>query len=138
MKPITICIIILFLNSCSYSRGDKNIQNFFTQEEILQNKTFQEIENQFGKPINIWIDNKNTIAQYSYLKNNYDLISYLPIINHFGWINSRNLEIILVFDGNQKLIDIKKFVSLGKSRNSLICNPKIYSCLKQIKNFTKK
>jgi hypothetical protein len=129
-----IIAILLFslLISCSSKTGNKSTIWLYGAK-IEKGTKIDEIVKNYGDYSDSWQNKEgNKIYQYYYLKNSYDLISQLPFINHFGWINSRNYEVILVFDENEELIQKNDFRGKAKARNSLVCNPKIYSCVRKI------
>ncbi|MFT6332168.1 MAG: hypothetical protein ACJAW3_000496 [Lentimonas sp.] len=131
MKKTPILLLLLIL-SCTSKIGNPKTVNLY-HEEIQNGSNISQIIENYGNYANSWKDKSgNQIYQYSYLKNNYDLVSQIPIINHFGWITSRSYEVILVVDINDKLIEQRNFRDKAKARNSLICNPKIYSCVRKI------
>lgn len=130
-KIITILLLFLLI-SCQSKIGNPATYKLY-KNQINKGSRIEQITQTYGDYSGNWQDeNGNNIYQYSYTKNGYDLISQLPIINHFGWINSENYEVILSFDKNGLLLDQAKFYNRSKSRNSLVCNPDIYSCLRKV------
>ncbi len=124
------CSILLV--SCQAKNGNKATVNLYSGN-INKGSSLYDIVQIYGNYSDNWQDEfGNNIYQYYYTKHRYDLISQLPIINHFGWINSENYEVLLVFNKKDLLIEERKFYNRAKSRNSLVCNPKIYSCLRKI------
>ncbi|MFT6220541.1 MAG: hypothetical protein ACJAVG_001260, partial [Rickettsiales bacterium] len=131
-KIITLILCLLIISSCSARIGNKSTIQLY-QDDIAKGTNLSEIVKNYGEYSDSWEGEfGNRIYQYSYLKNSYDLVSLLPIINHFGWITSRNAEVVLEFDENDKLLQKNNFKDKAKSRNSLVCNPNIYSCIKKI------
>ena len=129
-----IFIILLFclLASCQSKIGNKlTTQLYYGQ--IPQGSNLNQITKIYGDYSAYWQGEKGeNIYQYFYSKNKYDLFSYLPIINHFGWIKSENYEVLLIVDKEDQIIKDIKFYNQAKSRNSLACNPLIYSCLRKV------
>jgi len=134
MSKKSLILLIFLLGACSHKIGNKNTLKIITNpSEIIMNQ--QDIIKKYGSAQNIWTKEENReIWQYLYGKNSYDLASLIPIINHFGWVNGQNYEVLLLFDQNGALEEIKKFSSQAKWRNGLICNPEIYECLYFINN----
>jgi hypothetical protein len=129
---IVAILIFVFLASCSSKVGNKSTIKIY-EAQIPQGTKLSQITQKYGEYSDSWeTGNGNKIYQYSYTKNSYDLVSQLPIINHFGWITSRNVEVILMFDENEKLLEKNGFLGKAKARNSLVCNPKIYSCVRKV------
>jgi hypothetical protein len=129
-----ICISLLFLllASCQAKIGNKLTTELY-YDQIIIGSSLDDITKIYGNYSANWQgeDGKN-IYQYHYLQSGYDLFSYLPIINHFGWIKSENYEVLLIVDKEQKIVKDIKFYNQAKSRNSLVCNPLIYSCLRKL------
>jgi len=125
-------LLLICLASCQAKVGNPSAINL--HKNISSKGTrLSSIIQIYGNYSGNWQDELgNNIYQYSYSKSSYDLVSHLPIINHFGWIKSENYEVLLTFDSKDLLIKERKFYDRAKSRNSLICNPKIYSCLRKI------
>jgi len=124
--------LLILLASCQAKIGNKATINIY-ESNINKGTKLSSVTQIYGNYSGNWQDELgNNIYQYSYSKSSYDLISYLPIINHFGWIKSENYEVLLTFDSKNQLIETRKFYNRAKSRNSLICNPQIYSCLRKI------
>ncbi|MFT6105961.1 MAG: hypothetical protein ACJA0S_000537 [Rickettsiales bacterium] len=131
-KIITIILCLLIISSCSAKTGNKSTIHLY-QDEISKGTNLSEIVKNYGAYSGQWEgESGNKIYQYSYVKNSYDLVSLLPIINHFGWVKSKIVEVVLEFDENEKLLQKNNFYSTAKAKNSLVCNPKIYSCIKKI------
>lgn len=131
-KNIKIILLLLLLNSCQAKVGNPSAVNLY-QDTIINGLSLDQITKIYGNYSDSWQDkNGNKIYQYSYSRSKYDLVSQLPIINHFGWVKSENYEVILIVDNQNKLIGQKKFYNQSKSRNSLVCNPEVYSCLRKI------
>ena len=136
-KQITTIFLLFFSTSCATKIGNKATIKLY-EAEISQGTKLEEIVKNYGQYSDSWNDKQgNKIYQYSYLKSNYDLISHLPIINHFGWITTRSAEVILIFDKNGGLIQKNGFIDKAKAKNSLVCNPRIYSCVRQVVSFEK-
>ena len=129
----TLVVLIFFLlNACQATIGNKSTVNLY-YEQINKGSALSEITTIYGDYSANWQgENGLNIYQYSYSKNKYDLFSQLPIINHFGWIKSENYEVLLITDKKGKIIKDIKFYNQAKSRNSLVCNPLIYSCLRKV------
>lgn len=137
-KIITIVALLSLLNSCHSSDGLKSTVRLY-QDQLTKGSSLDKITKEYGQYAASWPDesnenneNNNNLYQYSYSKSHYDLVAYLPIINHFGWIKSENYEVLLIFDDQNLLISEKKFYNRAKSRTGLICNPQVYSCLRQV------
>jgi hypothetical protein len=127
-----IILLIFLLSSCQGNIGNKSTIRLYKQS-LDKGESLDKIIKIYGNYSDKWQgENGNNIYQYSYSKNSYDLISHLPIINHFGWIKSENYEVLLSFDEKELLIEERKFFNRAKSRNSLICNPLVYSCVRKI------
>lgn len=130
-KIITI-LLVLFLASCASKIGNPKTVNLY-KKSIDNSASIDEIKKTYGQYSDFWEDEKgHNIYQYSYTKSKYDLVSYMPIINHFGFIKSENYEVILVMNKNNLLLEKISFHDRALSRNSLVCNPLIYSCLRKI------
>jgi hypothetical protein len=138
MRNILVKLTILiftstFLSACYSSVGNKSAILLYKIENLENGTNINEISKKYGKFSSKWIDEDgNNLYQYSYTKNKYDLISYLPIINHFGWVKTENYEILLTSDSKNQLKNQKKFFNRAKSRNSLVCSPDAYSCLRKV------
>ena len=125
-------LLLICLTSCQAKVGNPSTISLYQSIPSKGTKLSSVIQI-YGNYSGNWQDEfGNNIYQYSYSKSGYDLVSHLPIINHFGWIKSENYEVLLTFDSKDFLIGEKKFYDRAKSRNSLICNPEIYSCLRKI------
>ena len=123
---------MLITVSCQSKSGNPLTINLY-QSDIAKGASLSDITKNYGSYSSSWKkDDSKTIYQYTYFVNKYDLISYLPIINHFGWINSKNYEVLLTIDDKEKLVESVKFYNQAKSKNSLVCNPLIYSCLRKV------
>ena len=132
LKKITIILTMLITVSCQSKSGNPLTINLY-QSDIAKGASLSDITKNYGSYSSSWKkDDSKTIYQYTYFVNKYDLISYLPIINHFGWINSKNYEVLLTIDDKEKLVESVKFYNQAKSKNSLVCNPLIYSCLRKV------
>ena len=132
LKKITIILTLLITTSCQSKSGNPSTV-FLYQNDLAKGTSLSEITKNYGSYSSSWKkDSSKTIYQYTYFVNKYDLISYLPIINHFGWINSKNYEVLLTIDDKEKLVESVKFYNQAKSKNSLVCNPLIYSCLRKV------
>jgi hypothetical protein len=130
-KFITI-LTLFFIFSCVATSGNKSAIQLY-KSSLTNGATPEQISKIYGNYSGHWQgENGEDIYQYSFSKHQYDLVSYLPIINHFGWIKSENYEVLLMFDSKNHLVSEKKFYNQAKSRNSLVCNPQIYSCLRKI------
>ena len=131
---MTSCFFLLpFLFACASSEGNKSAVKLYKQENLPIGTSVNEITKKYGEYSSKWIDqNGDNLYQYSYNRAHYDFISYLPIINHFGWVNSQNYEVLLIFDSKNQLIKEKKFFDHAKSRNGLVCNPDVYSCIGKV------
>lgn len=133
MKKFTIILISIFLFSCASKTGNPKTVKLYNSP-LNPDSKIDEITKIYGDYSDFWEDEKgNKIYQYSYTKNKYDLVSYLPIINHFGFIRSENYEVVLKEDKNNFVLEKISFHNSSLSRNSLVCNPKIYSCLRKIR-----
>ncbi len=131
-KFFSAILLLTLLVSCQSKVGNKSTINLY-HSNINKGEKLSNIIQTYGNYSGTWQDESgNNIYQYSYSKSSYDLVSQIPIINHFGWIKSENYEVLLIFDKKNLLIQEKKFYNRAKSRNSLICNPEIYSCLRKI------
>ena len=125
-------LLLLLIVSCQSKVGNSSAKNLY-QDSIVNGLSIDQITKIYGNYSDNWQDqNGNKIYQYSYSRSKYDLVSQLPIINHFGWVKSENYEVVLIMDNQNKLIEQKKFYNQAKSRNSLVCNPEVYSCLRKI------
>ncbi|MCE3255120.1 MAG: hypothetical protein K0R25_614 [Rickettsiaceae bacterium] len=132
MRIIIKLFLLIMLASCQAKSGNKSVIKLYNAD-LQKGVSLNEITKNYGDYSKKWKDNTGRdLYQYSFSTNRYDLISYLPIINHFGWIKSENYEVLLVFDKKNLLIEKKRFYNRAKSRNSLVCNPEIYSCLRKI------
>jgi hypothetical protein len=131
-KNIKIISLLLLLISCQAKVGNPSAINLY-QDSIIKGSNLNQITKIYGDYSDSWQDkNGNKIYQYSYSRSKYDLVSQMPIINHFGWVKSENYEVLLIVDKENKVIAEQKFYNQAKSRNSLVCNPEIYSCLRKI------
>ena len=131
-KKIARILLLTLLVSCQSKVGNKSTINLY-HSHISEGEKLSNIIQTYGNYSDTWQDEfGNNIYQYSYSKSGYDLVSQMPIINHFGWIKSENYEVLLIFDKKNLLIQEKKFYNRAKSRNSLVCNPEIYSCLRKV------
>lgn len=131
-KLITI-VLFIFLCSCGTSSGTKSAVKLYKNDNLEIGLSLDEITKKYGNYSSSWVDESdNNLYQYFYTKANYDLISWLPIINHFGWAKTQSYEVLLIFDSKNQLISEKKFYHQAKSRNGLVCNPEIYSCIRKI------
>jgi hypothetical protein len=131
-KNIKTILLLLLLNSCQAKVGNRSAINLY-QDTISNGLSLNQITKIYGDYSDSWQDQvENHVYQYSYSRSKYDLVSQLPIINHFGWVKSENYEVLLILDDRNKLIGQKKFYNQAKSRNSLVCNPEVYSCLRKI------
>jgi hypothetical protein len=132
LRNILITTLLFLIVSCQSKVGNKSTINLY-RDNIIKGSNLEQITQIYGDYSNNWKDEYgNNIYQYSYSRSKYDLVSQLPIINHFGWIKSENYEVLLIVDGQNQLIGEAKFYNQAKSRNSLVCNPEIYSCLRKI------
>jgi hypothetical protein len=132
-KKIITILLLLTLISCSEKTGNKKTIKLYN-ENIEIGTNLSEITKEYGYYTDKWHDElENDIYAYSYSKNAYDFVSQLPIINHFGWVKSENYEVVLIFDEDGLLLGKKNFYNRAKSRNSLVCNPQINSCLRKVK-----
>ncbi len=130
-KTLSI-LLLLLLVSCQSKTGNPKTKDLY-KEEINQGSNVFKTLRTYGKYSNSWNDeNGNKVYQYYYSKSGYDLVSKLPIINHFGFIKSENYEVLLVVDNKDLLLEKINFYNRAKSENSLVCNPQIYSCLKKV------
>lgn len=136
MSKIYKFILIIFvfnLFSCTFSSGSKSAVKLYQSDDLEKGTRLSEITKKYGNYSARWQDkNGNNLYQYSYNKAGYDLISYLPIINHFGFVKSENYEVLLIFDSKNELITERKFYDRAKSHNGLVCNLEIYSCIGKI------
>ena len=131
-KIYSTILLLTLINSYQFKVGNKSTINLY-HSYINKGVKLSNIIQTYGNYSGTWQDESgNNIYQYSYSKSGYDLVSQMPIINHFGWIKSENYEVLLTFDRKNLLIEEKKFYNRAKSRNSLVCNPEIYSCLRKI------
>jgi hypothetical protein len=131
MKLVAAIVVLLTLVSC-YQSGNKATVAMY-RGNISNDITVDEMTKKYGNFSSTWKDQKgNDVYQYVFFRNHYNLVSHLPIINHFGWVISRNYEVILTFDSNKSLIDQQKFYNKAKSKNGLVCNPRVYSCLRKV------
>ena len=129
---ICISLLLLLLASCQAKIGNKLTPKLY-YDQIIRGSNLDQITKIYGNYSANWQgENGDNIYQYSYLQSSYDLFSYLPIINHFGWIKSENYEVLLVVDKAKKIVRDIKFYNQAKSRNSLVCNPLVYSCLRKL------
>lgn len=132
-RKITTFLLILFLASCVSKTGNYKTVKLYN-EGLKPDSKIEDITKIYGNYSDFWEDEEgNKIYQYSYTKNKYDLVSYLPIINHFGFIRSENYEVILKENKNNFVLEKISFHNSSLSRNSLVCNPKIYSCLRKVR-----
>jgi hypothetical protein len=134
LAKLTFLIIAFsFVSACYSSAGNKSAILLYKKNNLENGTNIHEISKKYGEFSSGWIDEDgNNLYQYFYTKNKYDLISYLPIINHFGWVKTENYEILLIFDSKHQLISQKKFFNRAKSRNSLVCSPDAYSCIRKV------
>ena len=124
--------MLFLLASCQATSGNKATIKLY-KTDLEKGTSLDKITKIYGDYSGTWKgESGRNLYQYSFSKNRYDLVSNLPIINHFGWINSENYEVLLSFDSKGLLLEEKKFYNRAKSRNSLVCNPEIYSCLRKI------
>jgi hypothetical protein len=131
-RNIAIIFLIFFAASCQSKVGNPLTVNLY-KANIDKGSSLDQITKIYGNYSDNWQDQAgNNVYQYSYSRSKYDLVSQLPLINHFGWVKSENYEVLLIVDSSDKLIAEQKFYNQAKSRNSLICNPEIYSCLRKI------
>lgn len=131
-KNISTILLLILLSCCQSKTGNKSTISLY-RNSVEKGANLNDIIQTYGDYSDNWQDDLgNNIYQYSYSKNSYDLISQLPLINHFGWIRSENYEVLLTFDRKNLLTQKQKFYNRAKSRNSLICNPEIYSCLRKV------
>ncbi len=131
-KNFIIITSLLLVMSCQSKVGNFSTINLY-QADIAKGTNLDQIIKAYGNYSNSWQNELgNDIYQYSYSRSKYDLVSHLPIINHFGWVKSENYEVLLIMDSRNQLIAKKKFHNQAKSRNSLVCNPEVYSCLRKI------
>jgi len=132
MSKLKTFTMLFWLVSCQSKIGNPLTIKLY-QNDIEKGAKLERITKIYGQYSSHWYNQENqNIYQYSYLRSKYDLVSYLPIINHFGWVNSENYEVLLIMNSENQLIAQKKFYNRAKSRNSLVCNPKIYSCLRKV------
>jgi hypothetical protein len=131
-RNIIIIFLILFTASCQSKVGNPLVVNLY-KANIDKGSSLDQITKTYGNYSDNWQDQEgNNVYQYSYSRSKYDLVSQLPLINHFGWVKSENYEVLLIADKENKVIAEQKFYNQAKSRNSLVCNPEIYSCLRKI------
>jgi len=134
MHRFKIILSLFLIISCQSKVGNPSAINLY-RDDIMQGAKLENINQIYGEYSDNWKDEDgNNIYQYSYSCSKYDLVSQLPIINHFGWIKSENYEVLLVMNSKNQLIDERKFYNQAKSRNSLVCNPEAYSCLRKVYN----
>ncbi len=127
-----IILLLLLIISCQSKIGNPSTVNLY-RFDIPKGTKLERIIQFYGNYSDNWQDEYgNNIYQYSYSRSKYDLVSQLPIINHFGWIKSENYEVLLIMNSKNQLISETKFYNRAKSRNSLVCNPEIYSCLRKV------
>ncbi len=131
-KLLLFAVLVMITASCQGNLGNKLTKKLY-KENLVDGTKLSQVIAEYGDYNSSWVGNNGVIYQYGYSSSKYDLISYLPLINHFGWINSENYEVLLTFDSKERLIAKQNFYNQAKSKNSLICNPEVYSCLKQVK-----
>ncbi len=130
-KPIII-LLIFFVVSCQSKIGNPLTIKLY-KANIDKGSGISQITKIYGNYSDNWQNQAgNNVYQYSYSRSKYDLVSQMPLINHFGWVQSENYEVLLIMDKADKLIAEQKFYNQAKSRNSLVCNPEVYSCLRKI------
>lgn len=122
---ILLTLLLFFLTSCGFS--NKAALKLY-KKEIPNDISSLELLKKYGPAQQAWHDdfNYNNIFSYSYSKPRYDFLSFLPIPNFQSKFD--NYEVVLTFDANGNLADVKKFHDRIKTKSWLICEAAIADC----------
>ena len=127
MKFTKILLILpLILCSSCQNAGNKNALRLYAktlEKEVLRDKIIEK----YGNPQEKWLDKrKNQVFSYSYSKPKYNWSSFflLPL----SPTKFYNYEVILTFNGQNQLIDSRKFLDQMMVKPWTICESSITNC----------
>lgn len=112
---IIIVLGFLFLNACSHNKMALHLY----RDQLSTGTSSLEIFKKYGPATQMWHDGQGNVYSYNYAKPHYNFLSFLPV----PLFKSRfdNYEVVLVFDGDGRLQDIKKFHNHVMVKSWLIC-----------------
>lgn len=129
---IKLFTILLIIASCSQKQNtifSADTKKFFDNQTVSTNNFFGTHRESMSQ----WIDKDgHVVKEYSRSQSHPGFISYLPIISFFTARNYDNYELIVTFDKDGQVLNMRNFYNKLTLESVAFCNSSTSSCIKKI------
>lgn len=117
-----ILIGFLVLCGCAHKKRALNLY----RDEVALGVSSLQILKEYGPATQMWHDGDENVYSYSYSKPKYDFLSFLPVPIFKSKFD--NYEVVLAFDGQGQLVDVKRFHNKVMVKSWLVCEFGVGDC----------